>query len=175
MAAASRSGSTSAVMRLSSPSFSTFSSQASRSLALAPRAAFRASAFAGCGSAAAPTLTLMSMSVSRSFAGQPKSSALYDRGNTAGPRALERSRAKTKARRKGRAKLDRGATERLEARHHALETEQVGERFKFPPLVVAKAHDQGEPRRFEPFDIHLAHVDRGRAAAVLRFPRVLHL
>src|SRR5262249_27608688 len=76
---------------------------------------------------------------------------------------------------KGRAKLARDATERLEARHHALETEQVGERFKLPPLVVAKAHDQGKPRRFEPFDIHLAHVDRGRAAAVLRFPRVLHL
>src|SRR5262249_29017534 len=163
-----------------SPSFSTFSSQASRSLALAPRAAFRASAFAGCGSAAAPTLTLMSMSVSRSFAGQPKSSALYDRGNTAGPRALERSRAKTKARRRratkkspatGAGPSGPGAQRGREAPPPpAREPGRGGGFFIPPPLVVAKAHDQGEPRRFEPFDIHLAHVDRGRAAAVLRFP-----
>src|SRR5262245_6038644 len=55
-------------MRLSSPSASAFSSQASRSLELAPRVAFRGSAFAGCASAAAPTLTLMSIPVSRSVA-----------------------------------------------------------------------------------------------------------
>src|SRR5215475_10017424 len=68
MVAASRSGSTSAMMRLSSPSASAFSSQASRSLELAPRVAFRGSAFASCASAAAPTLTLMSIPVSRSVA-----------------------------------------------------------------------------------------------------------
>src|SRR5262249_61388379 len=55
-----------AVLRLSSPSASTFSSQASRSLALAPRAIVLASVFARCGSpSAAPTLTLMSIPVSR--------------------------------------------------------------------------------------------------------------
>src|SRR5262245_509103 len=65
-------------------------------------------------------------------------------------------------------------TERLEAGHHALETEQMGERFKLPPLVVAEAHDQRKPSRFESFDIHLAHVDRSRAIAALRLG-VLHL
>src|ERR1051325_1816953 len=63
MVAASRSGSTSAVMRLSSPSASTFSSQASRSLLLGLPG--RASVWASrCAGSAAPTLTLISMTLS---------------------------------------------------------------------------------------------------------------
>src|SRR5207249_4210278 len=129
-------------------------SQASRSLELAPRAAFRGSAFLGCGSAAAPTVTLMSISVSRSVAGRAKSSALCGAVDTVGPRHGRRSaranaRGKQKARHVGRALLVWNATERLEARHHAVETQQMGQRFKLSPLVVAEAHDQREPGRFE--------------------------
>src|SRR5438034_10653240 len=62
-----------------------------------------------------------------------------------------------------------------EAGHHALKAKQMGERFKFAPLVVTEAHDQREPRGFEAFDIHPAHVDGCRAAVTLRLPRIFHL
>src|SRR6476620_11909923 len=157
-------------MRLSSPSASAFSSQASRSLELAPRVAFRGSAFAGCASAAAPTLTLMSIPVSRSVAVE-RSLACFAARSIPSARANARQR-KSPAQTPGA--IAWNATDRLEARHHGLETQQVGQRLKFPPLVVAEAHDQRKTRRFESFDIHLAHVDRSRATAALRLG-VLHL
>src|SRR5947209_6934256 len=61
MVAASRSGSTSAVMRLSSPSAATFSSQASRSLELGARALRESSALSATRVDAGCTLTFMSM------------------------------------------------------------------------------------------------------------------
>src|SRR3954464_13717297 len=63
-------------MRLSSPSASTFSSQASRSLELAPRTIFLTAGFAGCRSSpAAPTVTPISMALSRVvLCTRPKSS-----------------------------------------------------------------------------------------------------
>src|SRR5262245_22330860 len=191
--AASRSGSTSAVMRLSSPSASTFSSQASRSLALAPRAIVLASGFARCGSpSAAPTLTLMSIPVSRLvLLPKGRSLARFEArrirvGVTARRQGTnERARAKKKrlrksgqekARRVGRALRARGAARRSEAGHDALKAQKMGERFELAALVVAKAHHQRVASGFEPLDIDLAHVDRGHAAPTLRrLFAVLHL
>src|SRR5579859_5036132 len=61
MVAASRSGSTSALMRLSSPMASTLASHSSRSLALRLRAGTVTDSFAASRFSAVPTLTLMSM------------------------------------------------------------------------------------------------------------------
>src|SRR5579871_102387 len=61
MVAASRSGSTSALMRLSSPTASTLASHSSRSLALRLRAGTVTVSFAASRFSAVPTLTLMSM------------------------------------------------------------------------------------------------------------------
>src|SRR5262249_43639540 len=185
--AASRSGSTSAVMRLSSPSASTFSSQASRSLALAPRAIFLASVFARCGSpSAAPTLTLMSIPVSRLvLLPNGRSLARFEArrirvGVTAGRQGARRrgprKSGQEKARRVGRALRARGAARRSEAGHDALKAQKMGERFELAALVVAKAHHQRVASGLESLDIDLAHVDRGHAAPSLRrLLAVLHL
>src|SRR5262245_14271788 len=190
--AASRSGSTSAVMRLSSPSASPFSGQASRSLALAPRAIVLASVFARCGSpSAAPTLTLMSIPVSRLvLLPNGRSLARFKArrirvGVTARRQGSERARAKKKrprkngqekARRVGRALLARDGARRSEAGHDALKAQEMGERFELAALVVAKAHHQRVASGFETLDIDLAHIDRGHAAPTLRrLFAVLHL
>src|SRR4029077_15005173 len=97
---------------------------------------FRGSAFAGC--ASVPTLKLMSIPVSRSVAVE-RSLACFAARSIPSARANARQR-KSPAQRPGA--MAWNATERLEARHHALETQQAGQRFKFQPLVVAEAHDQ---------------------------------
>src|SRR5215475_5797108 len=162
MVAASRSGSTSAVMRLSSPSASTFSSQVSRSLALAPRTVVLASARgACCPPSAAPTVTLISMLHLPlcCLDGRPKSSGARSKkpGTSAGLEWL-------------------GCDSRSDARHHALEAQEMGERPKFATLVVAEAHDQRIAGRLEALDVHLAHVDRGSAGGACGRPLgVFHL
>src|SRR5262249_39515193 len=54
-----------------------------------------------------------------------------------------------------------GCDSRSDARHHALEAQEMGERPKLAALVVAEAHDQRIAGRLEALDVHLAHVDRG--------------
>src|SRR5215475_5212677 len=190
--AASRSGSTSAVMRLSSPSASTFSSQASRSLALAPRAIGLASVFARCGSpSAASTLTLMSIPLSRLvLLPNGRSLARFEarrirvgvtarrqgtKGRGPGKSGQEKPAKKKPGASAGRCSLV-NAARRSEAGHDALKAQEMGERFELAALVVAKAHHQRVASGFEPLDIDLAHIDRGHAAPALRrLLAVLHL
>src|SRR5262245_16319725 len=180
--AASRSGSTSAVMRLSSPSASTFSSQASRSLELAPRAIVLASGFARCGSpSAAPTVTLMSICVSRLvLLPIGRSLARFEARRIRVGVTAHQQGTKERGKKKPGASAGRGSLVmrrgRSEARHDALEAQEMGERFELLPLVVAKAHHQRVAGGFESLEIDLAHVDRRHAAAVRRrFFAVFHL
>ena len=78
--------------------------------------------------------------------------------------AVERRRHATKspAHRPG---LSWGTPLQSEGRHHAFQPEKMSERFELSFLVLVEAHDQREPGGLEPFDIHLAHVDRGCAGA----------
>src|SRR5215475_8982957 len=83
----------------------------------------------------------------------------YGRGSRPSSRLAIPLQTKRPAQRPGAARLGCDGTI-LEAGHHALETQEVGERFKFAPLVVAEAHDQWEAGRLESIHIDLAHVDR---------------
>src|SRR5262245_65096139 len=149
-------------MRLSSPSASTFSNQVSRSLALAPRMVVFASARAlSCPLPVAPTGTLISMLhlPFRCLDGWPKFSGARSKkpGTSAGLEWLS-------------------CDSRSDARHHALEAQEMGERPKLAPLVVAEAHNQRIAGRLEALDVHLAHVDRGSAGGACGRPLgVFHL
>src|SRR5271157_2803975 len=159
MVAASRSGSTGALMRLSSPSASTFSSQASRSLLLTLRAGPLALASAGRWSRlAAPPVTLISMGRLPLVA-----YTLQDR--------LRLRATKSPARRPG---PSWGTTQQSEGRHHAFQSKKMSERVELATLVIAEAHDQREAGGFEPLYIYLAHVDSRRAGALRRF-LIFHL
>src|SRR5262249_44452914 len=136
-------------MRLSSPSASTFSSQVSRSLALAPRMVVLAPARASsCPLPAAPTGTLISMLHLPlcCLDGWPKSSGARSKkpGTSAGLEWLD-------------------CDSRSDARHHALEAQEMGERPKLAALVVAEAHDQRIAGGLEALDVDLDHVDRRSA------------
>src|SRR5262245_24361582 len=79
------------------------------------------------------------------------------------PRRRAAAKKKSPAR-KGRAQSP-GKVQpfKSEARHHAVETEQVGERLELTPLIVVEAHDQRKARRLEAVDVDFAHVDLGHA------------